>query len=145
MIQTCKQYMDTIKLVRVLKFERKLLERKMSIIRPKRKIDEQRLEELKIEILEHECKIEFYNALRNGLTELDFGGIHQAGKTLIMGRVTSGLTQEQLADLAGVNRKLLIRYEHTYYQHASLKRIREVAEALELAIADRFQGAYRDL
>jgi|AGTN01.1.fsa_nt_gi Helix-turn-helix. len=138
MLQTCKQYKDTIKLLRELLFERKLLERQISIRRPRRKIDEQRLEELKIEILEHESKIEFYNALRDGLTDLDFGGIHQAGKTLIMGRIAAGLTQAQLAELSGVNPKLLIRYEQSVYQNASLKRIRKVAETLELAIAKRF-------
>lgn len=136
MIQNRKQYRAAVKLLREMRIEHRRLERKM-LIKPIRKVDQQKHEELGLAIPLLESETSLFNDIENGDVELDFNSIHQTGVTLVMGRIFSRLTQAQLAAIAGVNRQMLVRYERTFYQNASLKQIRKVADGLESAIAKR--------
>jgi ribosome-binding protein aMBF1 (putative translation factor) len=55
-------------------------------------------------------------------------------EALIQARIASGLTQEGLAEKLGLKKQQVQRYEATRYQGASLQRLNEVAEVLEVKI-----------
>ena len=55
-------------------------------------------------------------------------------RVLIRGRIAAGLTQRELADRLGLKEQQVQRYETTQYRSASLSRVREVAEALGIAV-----------
>lgn len=52
--------------------------------------------------------------------------------------MAAGLTQEELAELAGVDRKSISRMETGAYS-PSLDRVWRVADALQISLADFFQ------
>jgi transcriptional regulator with XRE-family HTH domain len=56
-------------------------------------------------------------------------------RALIEGRIAAGLTQKELAERLGVPEQQVQRYESTDYASASLARLREVAEAIDLKLS----------
>jgi ribosome-binding protein aMBF1 (putative translation factor) len=59
------------------------------------------------------------------------GGLAMA---IIQARIVSGLTQKQLAERLGIKEQQVQRYEATHYRAASLERIREVMDALNVNV-----------
>lgn len=55
---------------------------------------------------------------------------------LIKARIAKGLTQKKLAERLGLKEQQIQKYESTEYTSASLSRVREVAEALGIKLAD---------
>src|SRR6266851_8324545 len=74
-----------------------------------------------------------YNALRSGecrvLELTSFGDLPRA---LIQARIALGLSQKELAERLGLKEQQLQRYEATDYVSASIARLHEVMEALDL-------------
>lgn len=136
MIQNYNQYQKSMNLLRQLKVNYRLLERKMRI-KPARARDQQRYEELAEIISELEAQTNHFDKLQRGAIDLDFESIHQTGTLLIVGRISTGLSQARFAERVGMNRQQLVNYEKTLYESASLKQIRKITREIELAIAER--------
>ena len=89
------------------------------------------LEELREQIAEFE-------ALRTGnVAVLELEGLQQIPMALLRARISSGLTQKELAHRLGLKEQQIQRYEATRYKGVSWERIQEVAEALGVTIWER--------
>jgi ribosome-binding protein aMBF1 (putative translation factor) len=53
---------------------------------------------------------------------------------MIQARIVSGMTQKQLAERLGLKEQQIQRYEATHYRAASLARVREVMDALNVTV-----------
>lgn len=62
--------------------------------------------------------------------------LEELPRALIRARIALGLSQKDLADKMGLKEQQVQRYEATEYASASLARIREVAEALGVRVAE---------
>ncbi|HTV72712.1 MAG TPA: XRE family transcriptional regulator [Candidatus Acidoferrales bacterium] len=134
MIKNERQYqMATTQLTRLRGAEQELEQRARpqseNPLRQKLELDAVRGQsrELAAEIAE-------YDALRSGATNVppirDLADIPRA---LIAKRIAAGMTQKQLADAIGVAEQQIQRYEANNYASASLTRLKEVAQALDLS------------
>ena len=55
---------------------------------------------------------------------------------LIKTRIARGLTQKELADRLNISEQQIQRYESTLYQGAALRRLQEIADALNVKIRE---------
>lgn len=86
------------------------------------------LDDLKAELREYEELA----AGRVGVLEL--GSLADLPQALVRARIASGLSHKELADKLGLKEQQIQRYEATDYQQASLSRLLEVANALNVNI-----------
>ena len=78
-----------------------------------------------------------YEALRSGrIAVLELDSLTALPDALIRARIAAGLTQKELATRLGLKEQQIQRYEATAYASASLRRITEIMQALQLQIAD---------
>ena len=82
------------------------------------------LKTLQAEIAEYE-KLQ-----RSKPSKLKLEEVNELPLKLIRARISSGLSQRQLAEKLGLKEQQIQRYESTNYQTASLRRVLEVAAAL---------------
>lgn len=76
-----------------------------------------------------------YERLRAGSDRrFDLDSFDQFAQALIKARIASGLTQRELADRLGLNERQIQRYEATDYASASLARVSEVVDALDIQV-----------
>jgi HTH-type transcriptional regulator/antitoxin HigA len=79
-----------------------------------------------------------YEALRDGkVREFEVRAISELGRGLAEARVAKGLTQRELANLAGLQEQQIQRYEKEQYGSASLKRIAHVASVIGVGFEAR--------
>lgn len=72
-----------------------------------------------------------YEALREGkVPELEVHSVPQIGKGLVEARIAKGLTQRELANLAGLQEQQIQKYEKEQYSSASLNRISHIASTI---------------
>lgn len=72
-----------------------------------------------------------YEALRDGkVRALEVHSVSEIGKGLVEARVAKGLTQRELANLAGLQEQQIQKYEKERYGSASLSRIAHVASTI---------------
>ena len=88
------------------------------------------LKDLKAQITDYEAlkagnKRKFVS---NSLADLPVG--------LIKARIARGLTQKELAEKLNIDERQIQRYESTRYEGAALRRLQEVADALNLKIRE---------
>lgn len=82
-------------------------------------------------------QIQAYDALVEGRTPvLELASLRELPGALIKARISSGLTQRDLADRLGLKPQQIQRYEATDYAAANLERIQEVADALGVAVRE---------
>lgn len=80
-------------------------------------------------------QIEEYEALGSGRkSSWEFASIDDLPGALIRARIVSGWSQKDLADQLGLKEQQIQRYEATDYESASLARIMEVTDALDLRL-----------
>lgn len=76
-----------------------------------------------------------YEALQTGdVRKLEYDSLTGLPEALIMARIAMNLTQKELAERLGMKEQQIQRYEAERYAGASLERIKEVAEVLEVQI-----------
>ena len=102
------------------------------------------------QIEELEEDLALYEALRSGLiTTFDAEGLHDLPDILIRARIARGMSQKDLGDFLGMKEQQVQRYEAERYRSASLERLIEVADALNVKISERGQlvggGALEDV
>ena len=77
-----------------------------------------------------------YEALRSGkVRDLDVDDVLGLGRRLSDARVAKGLTQRELANLAGLQEQQIQRYEKELYGSASLTRVAHIASAIGLSFS----------
>ena len=78
-----------------------------------------------------------YEALKSGAVDnLKAESLEELPTILIKARIARGLSQRDLAEKLGLKEQQVQRYEADRYASASLRRIAEVAKALDLAISE---------
>lgn len=83
--------------------------------------------------LSHEIKS--YEALKGGEVQvIEVNAFNELPKALIQARIAKGLSQRDLAEKLGLKEQQIQRYEATNYATASLDRINEVVNALDVKI-----------
>lgn len=76
-----------------------------------------------------------YETLRMaGGMSLELNSLRDLGPALIKARIARGWTQERLAEELGMPKQQIQRYEVTEYVSASLRRLLEVSEALDISL-----------
>ena len=79
-----------------------------------------------------------YDMLRDGSTTvIEATSLAGLADALVKVRIARGWTQRQLADRLGVAEQQVQRYESTSYRTASLARLCDIAEALDVTITQR--------
>lgn len=79
-----------------------------------------------------------YEKLRDGSTTvIEATSLAGLADALIKARIARGWTQRELADRLGVAEQQVQRYESTSYRTASLARLCDIAETLDVAITQR--------
>lgn len=95
---------------------------------------------LRSQIDELEGEVRFYEDLRAGkISEFAAESLHDLPDILIQARIARGMSQKDLGDFLGVAEQQIQRYEADRYRMASLDRLTEVADALNVRIVERAQ------
>lgn len=82
-------------------------------------------------------QINEYEALRSGkVDKFEPTDLSELPSILIRARIAQGLSQRKLADLLGLKEQQVQRYESNQYATANLRRLIEVAKALNLNITE---------
>jgi transcriptional regulator with XRE-family HTH domain len=83
------------------------------------------------------AELDEYEALRsNRPPEIEARDLDELPRALIRARIALGLSQRELADKLGIKEQQIQRYESTDYDSASMARVREVAAALGVRVAE---------
>jgi HTH-type transcriptional regulator / antitoxin HigA len=78
-----------------------------------------------------------YEALKSGaVSVLKADCLEELPSILIRARISRGLSQRQLAEKLGIKEQQIQRYESEEYASASLRRLTEIARALQLSIGE---------
>jgi len=89
-----------------------------------------------IEELEEDAAL--YDDLRSGrVTSFEADGLHELPDILIRARIARGMSQKDLATFLGLKEQQIQRYEAERYRSASLGRLVEIAEALNVRIRNQ--------
>lgn len=89
-----------------------------------------------IEELEEDAAL--YDDLRSGrVTSFEANGLHELPDILIRARIARGMSQKDLAAFLGLKEQQIQRYEAERYRSASLDRLVEISEALNVQIRNR--------
>lgn len=95
---------------------------------------------LRSQIDELEEDVRFYEDLRAGkISKFSADSLHDLPDILIQARIARGMSQKDLGDFLGVAEQQIQRYESDRYRMASLDRLTEVADALNVRIVERAQ------
>ncbi|HEX3718679.1 MAG TPA: helix-turn-helix transcriptional regulator [Verrucomicrobiae bacterium] len=95
------------------------------------------LEALKSQIDEIAEDIREYEALRSGsVSVLKAEGLEELPRILIKARIARGLSQRDLAEKLGLKEQQIQRYESEEYATANLRRLGEIAAALNLNVSE---------
>lgn len=85
-------------------------------------------------------EISEYEKLKSGgVSKFEAESLGELPKILIRARIARGMSQKKLAELVGLKEQQIQRYEADEYSSASLRRLREIADALNLKIAEAAQ------
>lgn len=93
---------------------------------------------LSSQIEELEGDVALYDELRSGkIRTFESEGLHDLPDILIRARIARGMSQKDLADFLGLKEQQVQRYEAERYRSASLDRLTEIADALNVRISER--------
>ena len=77
-----------------------------------------------------------YESLKQQQTSIKIASIKELPLALIRARIAMGMTQKELAEKMGVKEQQVQRDEANQYSSAGVRRIAEVADALEIKIRE---------
>ena len=82
-------------------------------------------------------EVDEYEQLRSGtVSTFEASTLAELATLLVKGRIARGWTQRRLADALGIAEQQVQRYESTAFRSASLARICDVADALDIKISE---------
>ena len=94
------------------------------------------IDALRSSIEEFEREIKTYESLREGQLCVVMGGqFHEIARILIQIRIAKGWSQTDLAREIGIEPQQIQRYEATDYEGASLTRLYDIVDALEVPLS----------
>lgn len=100
-----------------------------------------RIDALKSQISELGQEIREYDILKSGqIKHTEVGSLGELPLTLIRARISSGMTQSDLAAALDLKAQQIQRYEATSYQGVSLHRLVEIAEILGVKVTGEWGG-----
>lgn len=92
-------------------------------------------EALKSQLDDLQAEVREYEELASGkVGVLELGSLADLPQALVRARIASGLSQKDLADKLELKEQQIQRYEATDYQQASLSRLLEIAQALNVNV-----------
>lgn len=91
--------------------------------------------ESEVKILE-ELKQEYETLQSGAIVTLEASSLAELPEMLIRARIAQRLSQKKLADLLGMKEQQIQRYESDEYSGVSLRRLKEIAEALKMTIRE---------
>jgi len=99
------------------------------------RVHEAMIEGMRSQLADLRREMRRYEALRNGeITSHTFDSLADLPVALIEGRIACRFTQKQLADKLKVPEQQIQRYEQTRYQGASIERLQEIADAINITL-----------
>lgn len=135
MITNEKQFRSTRNVVEQLRESLAALDNQSTAMLPNELIDIQR-SALASQIEELEEDLSIYSDLRSGrVSQFESASLHDLPDILIQSRIARGMSQKELADFLGLKEQQIQRYEADRYRAASLDRLIEIAEALNVKIS----------
>lgn len=96
---------------------------------------------LKSQIADIEAELAEYNLLKSG--QVSFSktyALEELPRVLVQARISSGMSQTDLAEKLGMKPQQVQRYEATSYMGASLGRLIEISKALGVKASESFEG-----
>ena len=81
-----------------------------------------------------QMEIQQYDDLKSGKVEITMASIEDLPKVLIQKRISSGMTQKELATKLGIKEQMVQRYEANGYESIGFQRLTEVWNALSASI-----------
>ncbi len=109
-----------------------------------RVLAEAELAALASQVSELNAELEDYKRLKSGaITKLEAKSLLDLSVLLIRARIAQGLSQQQLGDRLGLKEQQIQRYEAGSYASASLRRLAEVADALDLNVSEVAEFSHR--
>ena len=97
---------------------------------------------LRSQLADLQTDIQEYEGLRSGRRKvMKVETFEDLPRALVQARIAAGLTQEQLANKLKLKPQQIQRYEATEYQSASLSRIAEVVDALDVKVSENILSA----
>lgn len=72
---------------------------------------------------------------RGGDGPIEVEGLADLGRALVEARISAGLTQRELANVAGVQEQQVQKYEKELYESASLRRVTQMGQAIGVRFA----------
>jgi HTH-type transcriptional regulator / antitoxin HigA len=96
---------------------------------------------LKSQIAEIEAEIAEYDLKRGQITFAEACALSELPRVLVQARIAKGLSQTDLAERLDMKPQQVQRYEATNYMSASLARLIEVAQILDVKISESFETA----
>lgn len=107
-----------------------------------RRLRQAQADALRSQLADLEAELVQYESLRSGKRFIiRTQSLEDFPQALIQARVASGLSQRDLAERLGLKEQQIQRYEATEYASASLRRIREVFDALGVELASKITCA----
>lgn len=92
---------------------------------------------LRSQLSDLRADVEEYEALKSGKRKVPLmNSLADVPRTLIQARIAAGLSQEELADRLSLKAQQIQRYEATDYSSASLARVSEVMQALQVQVQE---------
>lgn len=100
------------------------------------------IDALRSQISDIEAEIAEYNSLKSGETDFTKNfALEELPHVLVRARIAAGMSQSDLAQKLGMKPQQIQRYEATDYMGASLARLIEVSNALNVKTAGFFEGS----
>jgi HTH-type transcriptional regulator/antitoxin HigA len=99
------------------------------------------IDALKSQIVDIEAELAEYDLLKSG--QVSFSktyALEELPRVLIQARIASGMSQTDLAERLGMKPQQVQRYEATDYMGASLGRLIEISNALDVKASGSFEG-----
>jgi HTH-type transcriptional regulator/antitoxin HigA len=101
---------------------------------------------LNSQIEDLEQQVTEYQLLRDSsVVRSECNDLSELPRILISARIAKGMSQKDLADTLGMSQQQIQRYEATDYMSASLSRLIEVANVLEIHIKELWGGEFEDV
>lgn len=105
-------------------------------------LDNAQKDALESQVSDIKAEIKEYELIKEGkISYSECSGLSELPRALICSRIASGMTQKNLADALGIPVQQIQRYEASNYMGASLARLIQIADTLNIKVKETWSGA----